>query len=705
MSPEGVLATLRARGASVGVRCGRIHVEAPRGVLDDELKAAIIDQKTELLALLTVGYTDATVLPSTIPPAASTTLPERSAAIHLASAGITVRFVRDAAAAERAVEQMIGTSDEPIGIDLETAPLPAHRADGKAGLDPHRAYIRTIQLYGGGSAVYVFDMATIATIEPFAPVWNRRLVAHNAVFETVHLLKAGVRPDRIDCTLVAMNALENRNVSLAEAAEDVLGRTISKTEQKSDWSANELSPAQIAYAALDAVVAYQLWDRLRPRLAAEGRVRLYDLMRGAIMLTATMELYGIGFDAVRAEELLIEYQREADNARAGWLAAVPDVNPTSLRQIDQWLRTALSPELLRTWPCTERGYLKADRRTVAMRTADERFALLHRFLVADAQRNELRKFIKAVHPVTGRLHGDFQIGGANTGRFTCKDPNLQGVPRDSRIRSLFVAPPGRVLLRADFGQIDLRVGAEVSGEPVLLEAFAHGEDQHRRTAAALANVSVDAVTPAQRQAAKAVTFGIFYGMGAPGLAAYARDEYGVTMTERQARANIAAFFRSYPRLNAWRQHIIEHVRQTGAIATPSGRVRTLPKAKGYLGISTVVPGGTAEVLLATLGVLADHLGELDAKLVNCVHDELLLDVREDHAEPARRAVEAAMIAGMQAIFTGATTNGLVDAKIGRSWTDAKGTALRVVDRMEMMPADGLICRGGAVNAGWAVARK
>jgi DNA polymerase I-like protein with 3'-5' exonuclease and polymerase domains len=135
--------------------------------------------------------------------------------------------------------------------------------------------------------------------------------------------------------------------------------------------------------------------------------------------------------------------------------------------------------------------------------------------------------------------------------------------------------------------------------------------------------------------------------------------------------NINAFFAAYPRLAAWRRQAMRHVERTGAIATPAGRVRTVPKDNGYLAISTIIPGGTAEVLLAAFGVLSKHLHDLDAKLVDVVHDELLLKVREDHAETARRAVVAAMIEGMLANFPSASVNGLVEAKTGRNWAEAK----------------------------------
>ncbi len=231
---------------------------------------------------------------------------------------------------------------------------------------------------------------------------------------------------------------------------------------------------------------------------------------------------------------------------------------------------------------------------------------------------------------------------------------------------------------ADYGQIEMRVAAMVSGDRNMLSAYARGEDLHRKTAAAVSGVAAERVTGEQRQGAKAVNFGLLFGQGAKGLALYARSTYGVTMTEAQAAAARNAFFRTYPGLKAWQERASREAERTKRIVTPAGRILSMAARGGGEGnvsytasLNTPIQGGAAEILLAALGCLERHLAGLDAQLVNVVHDEMMVEAAEADGPGAQRAVEAAMVEGMRTIFPQSPTKGLVDAHMGKNWADAK----------------------------------
>src|SRR5205807_2674478 len=160
-------------------------------------------------------------------------------------------------------------------------------------------------------------------------------------------------------------------------------------------------------------------------------------------------------------------------------------------------------------------------------------------------------FLRHVQEKTGRIHGDFVQIGASSGRMACGNPNLQNIPREAAYRACFRPPPGRVLVKADYSQIELRIVAQVTRDPVLLRAYAENADVHLRTAAAVMGVPEGQVTKQQRQLAKALNFGLLYGMGAPRLKGYAAATYDVHLTEEQAQTFRERWFQTYAGLRRW----------------------------------------------------------------------------------------------------------------------------------------------------------
>jgi len=593
----------------------------------------------------------------------------------LATEGTAFEHITDPDCAKKAVSVLL-KGDLPFGLDTETAKLDEFVSHPKAGLDPHLTRIRLIQLYGGGDTVYIFDMFHL-DINVLAPLWNLPMVAHNAVFDLKHLLHAGVSPEKIGCTMLMENALTGKLPSLATLSRQYLGWEMSKQEQVSDWNQRELTEDQLVYSALDVVAVKKLYQILSDWLKKRKLGKTYTLMRDAMPAIAQLELNGIRFDLEKHAKLMEVWKENKANAGEKLQQILdPYTSPDSPKQLSDWLNSCLEPEDLNTWPKTKTGQLKTDARTLS-RYPEHPFATpLLLYKEADTMLSTFGTgYTDHINPKTHRIHSNFRLGGTTTGRLSCYSPNIQNPPRDKSFRELFSAPPGRSIIVADYEQIELRVAALVSGDKNMLEIYKGGQDLHKMTAAAMTGVSSEEVTKDQRQAAKPVNFGLLYGQGYRGLARYAKATYGVDMTENDARLAKEAFFKAYPDLRSWQQSAAKDAERTKRVMTPSGRTRDFSKeARGYRyteSLNTPIQGGAAEVLMAALSRLPECLKDIDAKLVNIVHDEIVLEVDNPDIDRAKAALEKVMVEGMLVIFPQASTRNLVESKAGNNWAEAK----------------------------------
>lgn len=562
-----------------------------------------------------------------------------------------------------------------MGFDIETMKNPDFKNHPRAGLCPHLSQIRLVQVCPDPSIVYVFDTMKMG-MDALMGLWTHKLAAHNAVFEIKHLYHAGIVLERMDCTLLQHNALYGGRLSLKDIASEYMKTDISKDEQKSDWSAPELSDAQIQYAALDAWVVQIACAQFNKEISKKGREGIYDLMREVQYAVAKMEYYGMNFDAVAHTELVSQWKEALEGAEKALRNVVgPGVSLSSNKQLSDFYKTHLDEKSLRRWNTTETGNLCLDKDTV------KKFG--HLKIVAPlAEYKRLSKCISSfgesllehINPRTGRLHPSFLIAGADTGRFSCSKPNVQQTPRDKTFRKLFKAPEGRVVVVADYSQIELRVLAILSGDPSMLEAYEKGEDLHKLTASKVSGIPLDEVTDEHRTMAKAINFGLVYGMGARGLAEYARATFGVAMSIKKAEEASDAYFQTYPRVKAWQERVTRASKIYDRAVTRTGRVVKLCSRGIYTRSKNIpVQGSAAEIMLAALQILNRIITEqeLDIKIICNVHDEIHMEAPENLAEQARTLLEECMVAGMLAIFPEASTKNLVEARIAKSWGDAK----------------------------------
>ena len=388
------------------------------------------------------------------------------------------------------------------------------------------------------------------------------------------------------------------------------------------------------------------------RMEKDGLLELFRRLEMPLLpVLAGMEQSGVAIDAAAFRAFLDDVQGRLDQLTAHvYELAGTQFNIRSAQQLGDVLFNGLGLPAPRK---TKGGQASTSQQTL------EKLAGQHPVVDSILQYRKLEKMRstyldplpRLVDP-QGRIHTTFNQKATATGRLSSSNPNLQNIPvrgpLGKRMRSCFIAGPGRLLVSADYSQVELRVLAHVSQDPALLEAFRNGEDIHARTAALVYDLPPDQVSPDQRRNAKTINFGLIYGMGAQKLA----QELKISTT--QAKDFIARYFERLQGLKEFYEGVEASARKHGFVTTLGGRRRLLPDINSASGqaaalarrqaIKTVIQGSAADIIkLAMLAVARDErLRELDARLLLQVHDELLLEVPADAAEEAGALVARLM---------------------------------------------------------------
>ena len=592
-----------------------------------------------------------------------------------APAGGTAELVLDPEALEALLDALRGA--EEFALDLETTgtdPLRAEIVGIALALAPDRAwYIPVGHAYPGAPRQLPLGLV-LGKLRPLLEGERPGILGQNLKYDLQVLASHGVRARGVAFDSMVAHWLLHPDApahGLDVIARHELGISMQTYKEVLGTAATMAGvPVEAAarYAGADASVVC----RLRPLLTAQLReAELLDLFSGVeiplIEVLRAMERRGIPLDpdvlAEQGKELAILLGKLKEELYA--LAGGP-FNPNSTPQVREILYGRLKLPVVgqrKTGPATDAAVLRE------LGQYHEFPGKLAAYRELEKLRNTyLEKLPSYVHPLTGRVHTSWNQTATATGRLSSSEPNLQSIPLRSEvgvdIRRAFVAPPGRVFLGADYSQIELRVLAHLSGDENLVEAFAQGEDLHRRTAAALFDVPPERVDGRMRTIAKRVNFGIIYGISPYGLA---RD---LGIPQAEAKGHIDRFFQAYPAVGPFLAGLVAEARRTGYARTLLGRRRPLPGlaapggAEERNAVNTPIQGSAADLIkLAMLRLhRAWEAGDLRAEMVLQIHDELVFEVDEGEAARAAETVRELM-EGVYPLRVPLR----VETTIGRNW--------------------------------------
>jgi DNA polymerase-1 len=518
----------------------------------------------------------------------------------------------------------------------------------------------------------------VALLRPLLEQPGRAKVSAHAKRDRVVLERLGVRVGEIGFdTLLAAYLLDpgRRSYALEDLAMEHLG------ERRPPGSDGIAAPDAAAEptsrsAGAEAELVLRLAPPMRERLEAEGLRDIYESMELPLVgVLAEMERAGVKVDT----ELLAAMSRDMETQ----LQALT----REIHRLAKGEFNINSPVQLREVLFDRLGMRSAKKtaKTRAASTAEdvlEELALVHelprRILDYRSVQKLKSTYVDAlpelVDPETGRIHATFNQAVAATGRLSATDPNLQNIPirtpEGRRIREAFVAEPGHLLLSADYSQIELRVLAHLSGDPILIDTFRRGEDVHDRTSREIFGPLSQVPKDEQRRISKMVNYALLYGKSAFSLA----KDIGVSRGE--AAAFIEAYFARYPKVRAFIDRTIAQARETGQVRTLLGRLRRLPDLRSKnvpvrmeaerQAMNTPVQGSAADLIKRAMIDLHRELRErrLRSRLILQIHDELLLEVPEQEAEQAKalvtRVMEGALVLDVPLV---------ADARLGRNWAE------------------------------------
>jgi len=462
-----------------------------------------------------------------------------------------------------------------------------------------------------------------------------------------------------------------------------LGHTTIHYEDVAGKGAKQIPFAQVAieqagpYAAEDADITLRLHQHLWPQLQALPALqKLYDeLEMPLVPVLSRMERNGVAVDVAmlkqQSGELALRIKELEERA---YHSAGQPFNLSSPKQIQEILFDKLGIPVLRKTPTGQPSTGEDVLEELAEDYPLPRIILDYRGM-SKLKSTYTDRLPEQIDPRTGRVHTSYHQAVAATGRLSSSDPNLQNIPVRSeegrRIRQAFIAPTGCKLLAADYSQIELRIMAHLSGDAALLRAFAEGRDIHSATAAEVFGLPLDQVGSEQRRAAKAINFGLIYGMSAFGLARQLDIERGA------AQQYVDLYFQRYPGVKAFMDETREQARRQGYVETVFGRRLYLPEINSRNGqrrqyaertaINAPMQGTAADIIkraMLTLDRWIETSG-VAVKMVMQVHDELVFEVAEDGLDSARDAIRQGMV-GAAALKVPL----VVDIGTGKNWDEA-----------------------------------
>ncbi len=520
-----------------------------------------------------------------------------------------------------------------------------------------------------------------------APIFADPLVgkiAHNAKFDLKVMHSHGLTVEGIlfDTLLASyvLHSTANRH-NLQAVAERELGLTGMSYEDLTGTGRNKVSILEVPleklkdYACEDADFTWQLYEIFRTQLDADPPLKrvFEDLEMPLFEILATMEEYGVLIDVTALHALSAQWACRLDEISDLIFKEVGSpFNLSSPKQLIEVLFHKLNLPIIAKTPKGEPSTNEAVLSELAPMHPVPHLMLEHRHL-SKLKNTYTDKLPLLIHPKTGRIHTQYQQAVVATGRLSSTDPNLQNIPfktdEGKKIREAFIAAPGCVLVSADYSQVELRIMAHLSEDAGLIQAFKDGKDIHRATAAEVLGIPESAVTSDQRRQAKAVNFGLIYGMSSFGLAKQ------LSISRKEADLYIQRYFARYPGVYQYMERTRTLAHQQGYVETLLGRRLTLPQinsrnkmeqnAAERAAINAPMQGTAADLIKKAMIDFNEWIKahpEMNAHLTMQVHDELVVETPEPHAKTVAEALQSAMEQALEL-----KVPLVVDISVGASW--------------------------------------
>ena len=574
-----------------------------------------------------------------------------------------------------------------IALDTETTgvdPMSCEPVGISLAVEPKTGYYIPVGHSGGEKQL---PLETIREkIGPFLADPGIPKAGHNIKYDMIILKRCGMPVEgiRFD-SMIAGWILdpESRQLGLKQMAKSMLGIQMTEIETLIGRGKQQITMDKVPvkdaapYAAADAEVVLQLMPVLREKMRAEGTESVFEELEiPLIPVLAEMEMHGILLDrdflknmsselAVRLSGLEEQICREVGYP----------FNINSTQQLSAALFNTLGLVPPRTAKKTASGnYSTAADVLEEMRGEHPVIDMILEYRELGKLKSTYTDTLpESIDPATGRVHTSFNQTGTVTGRLASSSPNLQNIPTRTelgkQIRTAFIAAPGCSLLSVDYSQIELRIVAHMSGDEAMTAAFNAGQDIHAATAAAIYHCGIDEVTKDQRRHAKAINFGLIYGMSSFGLSR------STGLTPAEANAFVNAYFQQFPKVKSFLDRLRVTAAEQGWVSTLAGRKRYFPNLKREMNynlrnreereaINAPVQGTSADILKAAMIRLPAELEKqgLHAPIVLQVHDELMLECPDEELDRVRKVVQDVM-----ENITNLSVPLLTEAKSGVNW--------------------------------------
>lgn len=547
-----------------------------------------------------------------------------------------------------------------FAIDLETTskdPMRAEIVGISLAYVPHEAYYIPVEhTYEGAPGQMARDLV-LKELRPILEDEKILKIGQNIKYEWVILKRYGIELRGIEAdTMIASYLLDPSKHShrLEEISREYLDHEMITYKEVVGTGQKEISFDKVfvdkatLYSCEDADVTLLLAELLLPKLEKEGFSDLYrELEIPLIRVLARMEMAGVKVDQVILEKMSEEYASQLDILMEKIYEEAGEIfNINSPKQLSHILFEKWKLPVLKK---TKTGYSTSVEVLQELAKGHPLPAqVLEYRSLSKLKSTYIDALPKMIHPETGRIHTSFNQTVTATGRLSSSDPNLQNIPirgpEGKRIRQAFIAEAGHLIISADYSQIELRVLAHASGDPVLVDAFRNEEDIHSRTASEILGVSAQEVTSDMRRQAKVINFGIIYGMSAFGLA----NELGIE--NRLAQAYIDGYFQKYRGVKAYIDRVLEEARKLEYVTTLKNRRRYLPEIKSQnqgarkfaerTAINTPIQGTAADLIKIAMIRISGRIEEqgMSSRMIIQVHDELVFEVPQEELDRLKEIV-------------------------------------------------------------------